>query len=245
MFINMTSSPRHPYAYTLDLFKFALDRLPPTFPEQELKGFRDRLEYFHKNKEAGYEEIQGTISELGRQSWPYRMAYEELYRTYGRAAEEAHLMERLDSGIREKYERFIHEGGKLNHIESAKSGTEIWGGSPFERFFTPEEKFAIEQALLEARDAARKEIDGLALGKRAEEYSRLTQSYRARQAAIEAKLSELKGLAKVSEHWKPFIIDKVSALEEGWSILGASINEELLDRELDYWKGSLEAFLNA
>jgi hypothetical protein len=245
MFNYMPSTTRHPYAYTLDLLKLALDRLPPTFPEKEAKGFRGRLEYFGGHRGAGYVEIQATIAELGRKSWPYRMAYEELYRDYGRASEEAHLMEKLDRGIREKYEKFIHDGGKLNHIESAKSGAEIWTASPFERYFTPEEKFAIEQALLAARDAARKEINEMAVGKRAEEYSRLVRSFQSKQAAIEAKLADLKKMAAASERWKPLIEDKVSVFEEGWSILGSGIDEETVDRELEYWRGSLEAFLNA
>lgn len=82
-----------------------------------------------------------------------------MYSRYGRASEEAHLLENLDRGIREKYEQFIHEGGKMGYIARAKSLEELLKPSPFERYFTPEEKFGIEQAMLAATDSARKEID--------------------------------------------------------------------------------------
>jgi hypothetical protein len=235
---------RHPYAFTLDLLALAIDKLPPTFSEDKIKRYKERLAHFRRNPAASYEDIQLTIAALGKESWPFRKAYEEMYARYGRASEESHLIEHLDRGIRDKYERFIHEGGKINHIESARSLDDIRNPSPFERYFTPEEKFAIERALLEARGLARKEIDALVLDKKKEEYSALVESYKGKEQVIETKVNELRDLASVSPKWEDEILDEVRTIEEGWSVVERGVDEARLEKVLEYWRGTLESFLN-
>lgn len=241
----VTKTDRHPYAFTLDLFRLAIEHLPPTYSDSRRKGYEQRLEEFWEHPETDYGEIQATIAELGKDSWPYRKAYEEIYANYGRSSEESFLLDNLDRGIREKYERFLHEGGKINHIENAKSAEALMKASPFERYFSPEEKFAIEQALLLARDAARSEINGLINGQRKTEYEKLVGEYRSRQGRIEEKMAALRQMAGVSPKWQPVIADRLQTLEGGWSVVEQGLNEALLDRELEYWHGTLEAFLHA
>jgi len=236
--------PRHPYAYTLDLLKLAIDRLPPTFAAPAKKRYKERLQYFWDNPAVSYEDIVKTIASLGKESWPYRRAYDELYVRYGRPSEESHLLENLDQVVRQKFEAFIHEGGKINHIESARSAEDLRVPSPFERYFTPEEKFAIQQALLLAREAARKEIDDLVTGKKAYEYDRLVEQYKGLRQRIESKLEDLRGLADVSEKWRPDIQEKIRLLEQGWSVVETGIDEAAVESELDYWKGALQTFLH-
>lgn len=236
---------RHPHAYTLDLLKLTIDGLPPTFSAGTRKAFQERLDFFKKNPDEKYEDIRLTIADLGKQSWPYRKAYEEMYARYGRASEESFLLEDLDSGVREKYERFIHEGGKISNIWSARSAEDLLRPSPFERYFTPEEKFAIEQALLVARDSARAEIDGLVTGKKSEEYGQLVKSYGGRQRHIEEKIDELRHLSAVSEKWESEINDRIRTLEEGWSVVERGMDLPELERETEYWKGTLGSFLHA
>ncbi|MFA6604108.1 MAG: hypothetical protein WCT10_04740 [Patescibacteria group bacterium] len=240
-----TKAPRHPHTYTLDLFDLALDRLPPTFAGEAKDKYRERLAYFRAHPEVGYDEIMKTIAALGKESWPHRKAYEDLYAVYGRPSEESHLLDNLDQAVRQKFETFIHEGGKINHIESAKSADDLHQASPFERYFAPEEKFAIQQALLLAREAARKEINELVVGKKKYDYDRLVEQYRGLRQRLEGQVVELKNLAEVSEKWRPDIMDKVRLLEEGWSVVESGISEQVVASELDYWKGVLQTFLHA
>lgn len=240
-----TKNVRHPHAYTLDLMRLAIDQLPPTFGEAKKKRYLERLNFFERNPQADYEEIQRAIGTLGRESWPYRKAYEDMYARYGRSSEESYLLQNLDQGIREKYERFVHEGGKLNYLETPRSLDEIRQGSPFERYFTPEEKYAIQQALLDARESARKEIDGLVLGKKRDEYETLFNEYAGRQLTLESGLDKLRDLAHVSKKWEPLILDKVRSFEEGWSVVEQGVSESELEHEVEYWQGTLESFLHA
>ena len=100
----MAAKPRrHPHAYTLDLMRLAVDRLPPTFSDKKKDGYRAKLTVFLKDPDVDYAEIQSTIAELGRESWPVRKAYEDMFERYGRSSEESFLLLKLDQGVREKY----------------------------------------------------------------------------------------------------------------------------------------------
>lgn len=236
---------RHPHAYTLELMKLSIERLPPTFSDERKEHYAALQAQFAKDRATPYETIRAAIVELGKESWPYRKAYEEMYARFGQASEESFLLKHLDSGVREKYERYIHEGGKLNYVESVKSIDELRAPSPFERYFTPEEKFGIEQALLDARDEARKEINQLVTDKKDVEYAKLVEAYRVTQRELEGKLEELRGLADVSEKWEAEIQDRVRTIEEGWSVVEKGMDAVQLEKENEYWRGTLEAFLHA
>ncbi|HTK04534.1 MAG TPA: hypothetical protein VL500_03030 [Candidatus Eisenbacteria bacterium] len=238
---------RHPYAYTLELLMLAINRLPPTFSEERRKEYQKSFELFLKQPNVSYEDIRRTIAEIGKESWPYRKAYEEMYARYGRASEESFLFEHLDQGVRDKYAQFLREGGKINYIGSVsvRSEEDMMRASPFERYFAPEEKFAIEQALLVARDSARLEINGLVTGKKTEEYDQLVRSYAAKQRQMEEKIDEMRHLAGVSKKWESEISDRIRTLEEGWSVVEKGADLPELERETEYWKGTLGSFLHA
>lgn len=243
--LSFFTRQRHPHAYTLELMKLAIDRLPPTFSDERKAHYADLQSQFMKDRSIPYDRIREAIVELGKESWPYRKAYEEMYARFGRASEESFLLKHLDRGVREKYEQFLHEGGKINYIETVKSIDDLRAPSPFERYFSPEEKFAIEQALLAARDEARKEIDSLVTDKKDVEYAKLVQEYRSKQRALEEKIDELRGLAGVSPKWEAEISDRVRTIEEGWSVVERGLDAVQLEKENEYWRGTLEAFLHA
>jgi len=237
---------RHPYAYTLELLMLAITRLPPTFSEEKRAAFQKKFEHFLRHPDVSYEEIRSTIAEIGKESWPYRKAYEEMYARYGRASEESFLFENLDQGVRDKYAQFLGEGGKINYIGSVvRSEEDMMRASPFERYFSPEEKFAIEQALLVARDSARLEINDLVTSRKKEEYEQLVKTYGAKQRQMEEKIDEMRHLAGVSKKWEAEISDRIRTLEEGWSVVEKGADLPELERETEYWKGTLGSFLHA
>lgn len=221
----------------------AIGHLPPSFPDERKAYYIERKEECEKDVQCDYDEIHRTIVELGKESWSERMAYQDLYSRYGLASEEANLLENLDRGIREKYEKFLHEGGKINHIESAKGA--VMEASPFERYFSPEEKFAIEQALLAARETARQEIEGLITETKVDEYRELVERYKETKNEIEADLAEMRKLAAISDKYRADILSRIRAIEEGWSVVERGLDPEEVSKEVEHWQGTLEAFLHA
>jgi len=236
---------RHPHVYTLQLFKLAIEKLPPAFDGKRKQFFAQKLDRFESDPETSYEEIRLHITQLGRESWAERQAYQEMYARYGRSSEESFLLQNLDEGIRNKFEKFIGDGGKLNYLEGVRTEEELLAPTPFETYFAPEEKFAVAQALLAARDQARQEIEGLMTDGKRGEYEDLVQEYEQSEQALEQKIQELEKMAGLSDKWRETIIDRVRVIEEGWSVMERGIDEDRLDKELEYWRGTLQAFLQA
>lgn len=235
---------KHPQTYTLGLFKLVIDRLPPTFYAEEKKRFSERYNAFLNDEAVSIEDIQMAIANLGKLSWSYRKAYEDVYNRFGRSSEESNLLEKLDRGIREKYTRFIDEGGKLNQIETAKSTADLMNGSHFEKYFSPEEKYAIGAALIEARQAARQEIDELVTQTKVDEYTNLVSQFARQSERIEVLIERLRELAEVNLKWRPEIIDQVRTIEEGWSVVERGFGEDELQKLVEYWEGTMESFLH-
>lgn len=239
----MEKPARHPHTYTLMLLTLALEHLPPSFPLKRVAHYASIRDRCTGDAGCTYEDIRRAIVDLGKESWPERMAYRDMYERYGTASEEANLLEALDAGIREKYERFVHEGGKIDYIRSAKGA--VFEATPFERYFSPEEVFGIEQALLAAREAAHDEIDGLVTGPKKEEYGQLVGEYKEEMVVIEQGIAEMRKLADVSARLRPEIMDRVRTLEEGWSVVERGTDAVGVEKELEHWQGMLEAFLHA
>lgn len=235
----------HPYTYTLELLKLAVVHLPPTFSKEKRRAYEKKLEQFLEKPSTKYAEIQKTIVALGKDSWAYRKAYEDMYARYGHSSEEAFLLENLDGELKQKYERFIHEGGKIGYIPKVKSEEEQRQKSPFERFFEPKEIAAVEQALFIARDYARAEIEQLVTTQKRDEYKQLVKQYAERQEKMAAKIDELRRLAGVSAKWEPEIKERIRTIEEGWSVVGNDTDLDDLEQETEYWKGTLATFLKA
>jgi hypothetical protein len=236
---------RHPHTYTLQLFRLALDKLPPDFDPIRRTYFEKRWAEFEAAPDTPYEEIRVNITQFGRESWPERKAYQEMYYRYGHSSEEAFLLENLDLGIRQKFEKFLEDGGKINYLNRIRPIEQLLAPTPFEKYFSPEEKFAIAQALLAACDQARQEIEGLITNSRHEEYRQLVREFRLHAQVLEGKIKELEKMAAINKKWSETIMDRVRVLEEGWSIMEAGVNEDELNHELEYWKGTLAAFLAA
>lgn len=235
---------RHPYQYTLELLRIAILHLPPSFSREKKRGYEKKLQQFLAKPDVPYADIQKVIVSLGKESWAQRRAYQDIYGRYGRSSEEAFLLQHLDAGVRERYEQFIHEGGKIQYVSRVKTEAEQLQPSPFERYFTPEEKFAIEQALLVARDYARAEIDALVTGAKKDEYAELVKQYEAIETQMEDRIEELRNMASVSKKWEATILDRVRILEEGWSVVEQGATLEELNQEVEYWEGTLSAFLH-
>ncbi|MFH1047900.1 MAG: hypothetical protein V1738_06380 [Patescibacteria group bacterium] len=236
---------RHPHTYTLQLFQLAIDKLPPNFNPERRDYYSGRLAEFLRDSSVPYEEIRLTITQLGRESWSERQAYRDMYRRYGRSSEESFLLNNLDEGVRAKFEKFIDDGGKINYLRGMRSVAQLTEPTPFEQYFSPEEKFAVAQALLEAHDQARKEIENLLTDSKSDEYRELIKHYGQKEKIIDQKINELGKMAKLSDKWRETIIDRVRVIEEGWSVMEQGIDEPSLDQEIEYWRGTLASFLEA
>lgn len=223
----------HPHHYTLSLLKHLLDKADHTlFPQTRLEELKKEYERVAADQNMGERQIEDTISRFGKEIWPYQEALEELYRRHGKAKEEKLVREKLGPELREKYDRFLAEGGEL---------TDFRRGAQVEVYFTPEEKFQIGQAVVDASHTVLKEIAASCNLEHKAECEEVIADHKTKLLRIEKKLEVLRALAGQSEKWRPEIEDKIRAFEESFGYLTRTFHEADLDGTIDYYQGVIES----
>lgn len=221
----------HPHHFTISLLKHLLDKAEHTlFPQERLGVMRSEYDKLATNPSATLSDIEGTIAKFGREIWPYHEALEELYKRHGKAREEARVREKLSAELRTKYDQFLAQGGKLSDFRH---------GAALETYFTPEEKFALGQAVLDAHHSTLQEIASSCRADKKNECEEVIADHKKKLATIEEKLTMLRGLATQSEKWKPEIEDKIKTFEEAFGYLERTFHKEDLDGAIDYYRGMI------
>ncbi len=210
----------------LDEFKVAIDRLPPTIAEVKVEAeklYNDLL----NNKEASERDVLDAMIRIGKQSYPHRHAIRELLATQEESKRLKTILDYLDEKVRAKLEQLLN--GNID---------EIVRGSMFDTDFSPEERYQIESAILRAKEKLRDDISKFVEDNRIE-YDELVAKWKKHAGEIQAKLDELRSLAEHDSKWKAEIEDKISLFEQGWSVVERDPRLVDIEKEIEYWKGTL------
>lgn len=217
----MPTLKNHPHKYALDLFKLAIDRIPVVAPKELIEQAHKDFEAMSANPSVSGEAIDDVNTKLGRAMWPYLKAYDELYAKYGKQKEDEVFLETLRPDVKEHYQ-------KWNHAKS------------LEDEFAPEEKFVIEEARLDAVEAARGEVDVMLQGEKRAEYDAALKVWMDRQKEILDRLDVLRRMAAESDKWGPEINGKIRAFEAGWAPTEKDPELYEVEKEIENWRGVLE-----
>jgi hypothetical protein len=227
----MPSLKNHPHKYALDIFKLSLDRIPVTVPSEIIDQAHRDFEMIAENLQASGEAIEDANMKLGRAIWPYLKAYDELYAKFGKEKENEVFLEVLRPDVKEHYEKWNRSGGLIFDIRR---------GEEFENAFAPEEKFALEEAYLDAGEAARSYVDELVRGEKAAEYQKALEVWKERQAEMLERIAMLRAMANDSEKWSGEILGKVRLFELGWAVTERDPELYEIEKEIENWRGVLD-----
>jgi len=217
----------HKLSNELFLLKTTIDRTPFTYPEKEKEGFIRRYQALEADPEARRQDIDKLIVEIGKATWPYRKAYEEMVKNYGQQKLEEFFKLHLGDELRQKYEQFVAKGLGLKDYRRTKE---------FEEFFTPEENLQIEEALFSARDEQVLHMRGI-IESKSDEYEENLKAFQKKQVELENMIANLRQIANQSDKWSDQILDKIKVFEEGWSVVERDFDEDNLRHEIEYWQG--------
>lgn len=223
----------HPCQFTLNLFLEMIEKAPVTFPAEKKEAMKKRYEEFLADKKIACAMVLDSIDNFGKEIWPYRKAWQEIYEKYGRAREAEYFEKHIPAALHDKYFACKKEGGGHCLREYRICGK-------METCFTPDEKFLLDETVIAALEEAKKEIDGLVLGEKRDEYQVSLQKWNNEQKKLEEKIGELKSLAVKNNKWQAEILDKVKTMEEGWSSVERDIDLEEVAEAVDFYRGAIE-----
>ena len=223
----------HPHYYTLSILKHILNKTDHTlFPQERLEEMKKEYEKLEADSAVTQTQIEDMIIRFGKEIWPYQEGLEELYRRHGKAVEEARVKEKLNPQLKTKYEQFLSSGGSLSDFRQ---------GSATELYFTPEEKFELGQAVLDAHATTLHEIASSCRADKQHECEEVIADHKQKLTRIEEKLKILKDLSARSEKWRPEIEDKIRTFEESFGYLERTFHESDIDGAIDYYDGIIRS----
>ncbi len=145
----------HPCQFTLNLFLELIEKAPVTFSEERKKEIRRMCEEFLKDKKIACAKIEEASIAFGREIWPYRKAWQEMYEKYGRPKEAEYFEKELPKELHEKYFACKIKGGGHCLREYRMCGL-------MEKCFLPDEKFFLDQTVIKTLSRTKEEVDKLA-----------------------------------------------------------------------------------
>jgi hypothetical protein len=211
-----------------------IEKAPVTFPADKKEVMKKRYKEFLADKKIACAMVEDSIDNLGKEIWPYRKAWQEIYEKYGRVREDEYFEKHLPAGLRDKYFSCKKEGGGHCLREYRLCGK-------METCFTPDEKFLLNETVITSLGEVKKEVDGLVLGEKRDEYQALFKKWSSEQKKLEDEIGELKNLAAKNPKWQAEILDRVKTMEEGWSAMERDITLEEVREAVDFYRGAIES----
>lgn len=218
----------HPYHFSLNLLKAVILRAPAIFPTSRKEEMLRKCQELEADPQVSLQTIEETIFQFGEEIWPYFKAFEEFYKKYGQKKEENSLKDLLSSDLLNKYLEFVRSGGNVNDFRK---------GSLFETFFTPDEKFLLGEAIIQARHQTLAFVEKLALEEKREEIEELIKKYQDLLNKMKEKLAILEHLAQENPKWAGEILEKIKAVKESFCFLEKNFTLEDLQGMVDYYQG--------
>jgi hypothetical protein len=223
----------HPCQFTLGLFAAMIEKVPAAFPAERLEAMKRQYDGYNKDKKIACAYVEKALVDFGREIWPYRKAWQEIYDKYGRAKEAEFFEKHLPEELHHKYFACKVKGGGHCLREYRMCGL-------METCFNPDEKFFLDETVIKALGQAREAADKIIAGEKKDEYEEALKKWSAEQKKMEEKISELEKMAAVEPKWRAEIEEKVKTIEQGWSIMEREITLKDIQQIIDFYQGAIE-----
>lgn len=224
----------HPCQFTLNIFLEMIEKAPATFPAEKKEAMKKKYEELLGDKKVACARILEALASFGREVWPHRKAWKEIYEKYGREKEAEYFEKNLPAKLHDKYFACKVKGEGHCLREYRMSGL-------MEKTFDSDEKFILDEMVINTLKKTKEEIDALVLGEKKEETEKLILKWSDEQKVMAGKIDELKKMAEANQKWREEILDKVKTIEEGWSLVERDITLSDIEQTVDFYKGAIES----
>ncbi len=220
----------HPHQSFLDEFAIAIKKLSPGVPDQVREQAMKLHAELVANLDATEEQIHDALVTVGKAEFAYRRAYNELVGHAGADELKSMVLDHVEPGVKAKLEQYLQNGVLLDEL--VKSDL-------FEHEFTAEERYQVQDGILDAVEHVQERGPKMMQEKKSD-FDALVATWKGEQEKMANKLVELQALADTDKKGKDEILDRVKTFEEGWSVVERDPELNEIEKEIEYWKGTVE-----
>jgi hypothetical protein len=219
----------HPHTSLLREYKYAIDHLVPSVPAHVKEEALKMYEALKANEAASEDQILDALVKTGKAEYPHRHAYHALTKTMADEKRKAMVIEHVEPSVADKMKKLLESGASLDEVVRSKM---------FEEQFSPEERYQVQDGILDADEHMKEEL-AATVEKEREKYEALVQEKEVQMAEIQKQIDRLKELANKDPKWKDEILDKARLFESGWAVTERDPELETVKKEIEYWRGTL------
>ena len=224
----MTKDMSHPFQSFLDEYALAIQHLALTVPESVKKEAEETLAKLCKDENATEEEIRQALIKTGLAEYPHRHAFKDVAGARSEAAEKRLILDHVDETVRTKIQPHLDAGVPVETLVRSDL---------FEKELTADQRYQVEDAILDAKDHVKEEMEkGVEVS--GSEYQAALRKWEAVRDAVAKKIDELEALASKDAKWKEEIAEKVKSFREGFSVTEPDPEPETVEKEIEYWLGT-------
>ncbi|MFC1787774.1 hypothetical protein ACFLZY_00975 [Patescibacteria group bacterium] len=217
----------HPYQSLLDEYQFAINHLVPTVsPEIKTKAQKWH-DQFMADQNVEEIEIKKALFQTGRAEYPHRHAYKEMSSVPVEARTKEMVLDHVDDEVEQILNKYFGSGVSLEEIIESRI---------FETDFSAEQRYQIEDAILDAKDHLKEEMAD-SIDSQSELYQKAYTKWNNQAQKIEVIIEELEALKDQDPKWTDEIINKVIQFREGFLLTEIDPDLEEIKNEIEYWKG--------
>jgi hypothetical protein len=217
----------HPHEFFLQEYQYAINHLVPTVPAEIKNEAQKMHDLLLADPNADEERIAEAVSKTGRAEYPHRQAFLELTTQTRLEKVKEIVLEHVDENVKAKLEEILASGANIE---------EITRGKMFEEKFTAEERYQIEDGLMDAEEHVKEDLKEQSEAE-PEKYNQLVKKYEEQRDEIEKQISILRAMASHDKKWKDEILSKAEMFEEGWLATMPDPDLETVKKEIEYWQG--------
>ncbi len=219
----------HPHQSLLDEFGIAIKHLAPGVPESVKTEAETALAGLLANENASEEDIWAAMEMTGLAEYPYRHALKELSEANADDRRKEIVLEHVDDAVRAKIAPLLESGVPIEEI--VKSGM-------FETDFTGEERYQVEDALLDAEHHLKEDLEHIP-ETQIKGFEAKVKVWEKRRDQIVEKIQELESLKDKNAKWKEEIVETVKRLRTGFLVTEKDVELSEVEKEIEYWRGTL------
>ena len=217
-------------SYTIDIFSYIVDRLPPLVPK---KLQEDAVHAIERLRESNFsqEEIESLVVFHAKRLWPYRQAFRELLSRYEEKMGLAFLHAHVPAFLQRRSNEFAAHGGTLEHLRQ----------NPPPSFFSQEERTMLRHAFLNTATDLALHAAQAALSVHRHHYEAMIERHMGVLSFIEEQLAKLHRMAEREEADMPDLTHEIRshirAIEHGLSALGPPYGLHDIRQSVEHFEG--------
>lgn len=216
--------------HTQIIFDHLLDDAPPGVPKDIRDDIEKAREQVKNNVALTLEELEDTMVYVGKMLWPYREAFQEIYRIYEGQLGEQYLVRKFSLPMKKKYDVFKENGGTFRDLHSGSNVA----------FFTSEERVKLCEDLIEVESDIRAHTVQAVLSSDAKRYAKRVKEFQHIYEDMETRLDALRVMAeREGEHPElaAEIRDQIRAFEHGFALLGPKTRHDAVCNAAEHFEG--------